>query len=134
MIRWMVENITPEETKLTVQNFLKEEDEEAQRAGRDINAFHDLIMDLALKIEAALKLGIRSKKAPPRNPRNRNPRTGDGGGSGTSSSGRGANAGKGGDTNRQNQDDDKPKEHPCSWCGGKHHHEKCPTIPAKMKK
>ena len=46
IIKWLTWNLTSERARLTVQNHLKEDGEEARRAGCEVKKFHDLIMNM----------------------------------------------------------------------------------------
>lgn len=58
IVKWLVLNIEPEKTKSVVENYLKQNDKEAKRASKTIDAFHDLIMGMANKMAYAYELGF----------------------------------------------------------------------------
>ena len=62
IIRLMAYNIKPEASRITVQNYLKMDTEEAQKAGREVNKFHDLLMEMAVTFERAHELGLKASK------------------------------------------------------------------------
>ena len=133
IIKWLAWNITPERARLTVQNHLKEEGEEARKAGREIKMFHDLVMGMAEQFEGAYRLGMgeRTKTRKPKNPKNKGE---------NKHRDRSQRSGGGRDSNKKQDGDEgtdgaaNPKMRPCVWCNKLHYLNKCPTLPEEMKK
>ena len=154
IIRLLAYNIKPDESRMTVQNYLKAESEEATQAGLKISKFHDLLMDMAITFEKAHELGLKAK--PPKSSGN-----GDKGGNKTNSrKGRGNREGRGNKNNSKQKEkggsgdgkpsdgDNNPKSEKqrigeklkakglvgkCLHCGGDHRVGSCPTIPPEKK-
>ena len=155
IVRVMAYNIKPDESRMTVQNYLKMESEDAIQAGLKVAKFHDLLMDMVMTFEKAHGLGLKTNQ-PPRS-------TGDGNGGGNSKNsrkGREKQKGRGDKRNSKSKGkgnpsvenpkdgDDKPKSEKqkigeklkamglvgkCLNCGGDHKVGACPTLPAEKK-
>ena len=103
---------------MTVQNYLKEEDEDVQRARLEVKAFHDLIMEMTEQFAKTYELGMGEKVRVPkkhgdkrRDKENGQSEKGDGGGG-----------------NKGNPGAENPKLKPCVWCNKMHLLSKCPTL------
>ena len=137
IIKWITWNLTPERARVTVQNHLKEEGEEARRTGHEIKKFHDLIMSMVEQFEGAYRLGVGEKPRPSRNSRNtRNPK----GKKGNEGEGRSEQP-EGGQSSKKNEGGEEkphgatnPKMKSCVWCNQLHDLNKCPTLPEETKK
>ena len=137
IIKWLAWNITPERARLTVQNHLKEEGEEARKAGREVKVFHDLVMGMTEQFKGAYRLGMGEKTRMPRNPENpkgKNRRNGN------NDRGRSQQSSGGNDSRKKDDGDEgsegatNPKMRPCVWCNKLYYLNKCPTLPEEMKK
>ena len=64
IIKWLTYNIQPAESRVSVQNYLKQSESRAKKASRKLDRFHDLVMDMAMQFAKAHQLGMRPKARP----------------------------------------------------------------------
>ena len=63
VIKWIADDLGPDEVKTTVKNFLLKNSKKAKRAGRKLLSFHKKLRKLVKKFEEACALGIRTKES-----------------------------------------------------------------------
>ena len=59
----VVETHTGEDTKITVTNYLRQDDRRVVKTSKSLRKFHDLLMDMASQFEKAYSLGMRPRAA-----------------------------------------------------------------------
>ena len=57
----MVYNKKPAEVRITVQNYLKQSEDNAQLTYRNVDKFHNLLTDVAARFSKAFKLGLKPR-------------------------------------------------------------------------
>ena len=134
IIKWLTWNVTPERARLTVQNYLKEEGEDARKAGRQVKEYHDLIMGMAEQFEGAYRLGMGEKARKPKSQRNVDKNKGNKDRTRSRQPGNGRDSNKSRDGDEGDEGTTNPKMRPCVWCNKLHYLNKCPTLPEEMKK